>query len=84
MSSIVGYLGLGNMGQPMAHRLIDAGNNISVYDISEKAMEPLIERQASPAKSPKDLADKSEMVICSLPSNQVIKEAVLGSDGLIH
>ena len=84
MSSIIGYLGLGNMGQPMAHRLIDAGNNISVYDISEKVMEPLIERQASPANSPKDLADKSEIVICSLPSNQVIKEAVLGEDGLIH
>ena len=54
MSSIIGYLGLGNMGQPMAHRLMDAGNNIAVYDISEKARKPLVERQASPANSPKD------------------------------
>ena len=84
MSSIIGYLGLGNMGQPMAHRLMDAGNNIAVYDISEKAIKPLVERQASPANSPKDLADKSEIVICSLPSNQIIKEAVLGKDGLVH
>ena len=61
MSSIIGYLGLGNMGQPMAHRLMDAGNNIAVYDISEKAIKPLVERQASPANSPKDLADKSEI-----------------------
>ena len=84
MSSIIGYLGLGNMGQPMAHRLMDAGNDIAVYDISEKAIKPLVERQASPANSPKDLADKSEIVICSLPSNQIIKEAVLGPDGLVH
>ena len=84
MSCIIGYLGLGNMGQPMAHRLMDAGNNIAVYDISEKAIKPLVERQASPANSPKDLADKSEIVICSLPSNQIIKEAVLGPDGLVH
>ena len=84
MSCIIGYLGLGNMGQPMAHRLMDAGNDIAVYDISEKAIKPLVERQASPANSPKDLADKSEIVICSLPSNQVIKEAVLGTDGLVY
>ena len=84
MSCIIGYLGLGNMGQPMAHRLMDAGNDIAVYDISEKAIKPLVERQASPANSPKDLADKSEIVICSLPSNQIIKEAVLGTDGLVH
>ena len=30
MNSVIGYLGLGNMGQPMASRLMDAGNNISV------------------------------------------------------
>ena len=84
MSSIIGYLGLGNMGQPMASRLMDAGNNISVYDIAETAINPLLERQALQASSPRDLADKSEIVICSLPSNSVIREAVLGTGGLIE
>ncbi len=84
MSSVIGYLGLGNMGQPMASRLMDAGNNISVYDIAETAINPLLERQALQASSPRDLADKSEIVICSLPSNSVIREAVLGTGGLIE
>ena len=84
MNSVIGYLGLGNMGQPMASRLMDAGNNISVFDIDETAMKPLAERQALQASSPRDLADKSEIVICSLPSNSVIREAVLGNGGLIE
>lgn len=84
MNSVIGYLGLGNMGQPMASRLMDAGNNISVYDIAETAINPLLERQALQASSPRDLADKSEIVICSLPSNSVIREAVLGTGGLIE
>ena len=84
MNSVIGYLGLGNMGQPMASRLMDAGNNISVFDIDETAMKPLAERQALRASSPRDLADKSEIVICSLPSNSVIREAVLGNGGLIE
>ena len=84
MNSVIGYLGLGNMGQPMASRLMDAGNNISVFDIDETAMKPLAERQALQASSPRDLADKSEIVICSLPSNSVIRDAVLGNGGLIE
>jgi 2-hydroxy-3-oxopropionate reductase len=63
---------------------MDAGNNISVFDIDETAMKPLAERQALQASSPRDLADKSEIVICSLPSNSVIREAVLGNGGLIE
>jgi 3-hydroxyisobutyrate dehydrogenase-like beta-hydroxyacid dehydrogenase len=84
MSTILGYLGLGNMGQPMAGRLMDAGHQLVVRDINEAALAPLLERQASSASSGKDLADKSEIVICSLPSNNAIREAVLGEGGLIE
>src|SRR5437016_203611 len=38
----VGYLGVGNMGQPMAEKLLDAGHGVVVFDISEAAMEPLL------------------------------------------
>jgi hypothetical protein len=52
----VGYLGVGNMGQPMAEKLLDGGHGLVVYDISEAAMEPLLLRQARrairPRKSP--------------------------------
>src|SRR5437762_820545 len=47
----VGYLGVGNMGQPMAGKLMDAGHSLVVFDISEAAMEPLLLRQARRAVS---------------------------------
>jgi len=42
----VGYLGVGNMGQPMAEKLLDGGHGLVVFDISEAAMDPLLRRQA--------------------------------------
>jgi 3-hydroxyisobutyrate dehydrogenase-like beta-hydroxyacid dehydrogenase len=84
MRAVLGYLGLGNMGQPMAERLMDAGHTVVVRDINEAALAPFLERQAQQASSGKDLADKSEIVICSLPSNNAIRQAVLGEGGLIE
>ena len=46
-----GYLGVGNMGQPMARKLLDAGHTLTIYDLSEAAMRPLLERQARRAAS---------------------------------
>ena len=57
-----GYLGVGNMGLPMAGKILDAGHELVVYDISEKAMQPLLERQARKAASPKELGDTCETV----------------------
>ncbi|MBL6599746.1 MAG: NAD(P)-dependent oxidoreductase [Alphaproteobacteria bacterium] len=84
MSTTLGYLGLGNMGQPMATRLIDAGHTVAVRDINEAATKPFMERQVKVAASGKDLADNSEIIVCSLPSNKIIREAVLGAEGLIE
>jgi 3-hydroxyisobutyrate dehydrogenase-like beta-hydroxyacid dehydrogenase len=47
-----GYLGVGNMGQPMAAKLLDAGHRLTIFDISDDAMRPLLERQARRAGSP--------------------------------
>jgi 3-hydroxyisobutyrate dehydrogenase-like beta-hydroxyacid dehydrogenase len=63
-----GYLGVGQMGQPMAHKLLDAGHGLTIYDINEAAMRPLLERQARRADSPKDLANRCEIVFVSLPT----------------
>ena len=78
----VGYLGVGNMGQPMAGKLLDGGHGLVVYDISDQAMEPLLLRQARRAASPKDLADQCETVVVSLPTLAAFRSAVLGPDGL--
>jgi 3-hydroxyisobutyrate dehydrogenase-like beta-hydroxyacid dehydrogenase len=79
-----GYLGVGNMGQPMAAKLLDAGHSLTIFDISEPAMRPLLERQARRAASPQELGDRSEIVFVSLPTLAVFRDAVLGPNGLIH
>jgi 3-hydroxyisobutyrate dehydrogenase-like beta-hydroxyacid dehydrogenase len=80
----VGSLGVGNMGQPMAHKLIDAGHGLTIYDINEAAMQPLLERQARRAGSPQDLADRCEIVFVSLPTLAAFRDAALGAKGLAH
>ena len=80
----VGYLGVGNMGQPMAAKLLDAGNGLTIFDLSEDAMRPLLDRQARRGASPKDLADRCETVFVSLPTLNAFRAAALGPEGLIH
>ena len=77
-----GYLGVGNMGQPMAGKLLDGGHGLTVFDISERAMQPLLLRQARRAASPKDVADRCEIVVVSLPTLAAFRAAVLGPQGL--
>jgi 2-hydroxy-3-oxopropionate reductase len=79
-----GYLGVGNMGQPMAHKLLDGGHVLTVFDISEAAMRPLLERQARRAATPRELGDRCEIVFVSLPTLAAFRDAVLGPNGLVH
>ena len=79
----IGFLGVGNMGQPMAGKLIDAGHELWVYDVSDAAMQPLLERQARRAESPQSLGDACEIVIVSLPSLDIFRRAVTHEAGLL-
>ncbi|MDE2005373.1 MAG: NAD(P)-dependent oxidoreductase [Rhodospirillales bacterium] len=79
----IGYLGVGNMGQPMAGRLLDAGHELRIFDINEAAMRPLLERQAGRAASPRDLGDTCETVVVSLPTLAVFRAVLAGPDGLL-
>ena len=80
----IGFIGVGNMGLPMAEKLIAAGNELVVHDMREAALKPLIERQARPAKSPREVADRCETVFVSLPTLPALREVVLGDIGAIH
>lgn len=77
-----GYLGIGNMGLPMAEKLMDGGHGLTVFDIREAAMSPLLERQARKASSPRDLADKCEIIFLSLPTLAAFRAVLSGPDGL--
>src|SRR6478735_4885923 len=79
----IGYLGVGKMGQPMAGKLLDAGHELFVHDISAEAMRPLLERQARRAASAKELAELCDTVIVSLPTLEIFQHALSGPDGLL-
>lgn len=79
----IGYLGIGNMGQPMAGKLLDAGHELWVCDLREEAMRPLLERQARRAASPKALADACDTVVIALPTLEAFRQAMSGPEGLV-
>ncbi len=80
----IGFIGLGNMGQPMARRLIEAGHKLVVYDTRNDAVTPLIALGAQLASSPADVADRVETVMASLPSLQISEKVAIGEGGVIH
>lgn len=80
----IGFLGLGNMGGPMAHNLIKAGHQLTVFDLSEVAVANLVEAGASAAPSIAALAGGDvEMIITMLPAAQHVKAVYLGEEGLL-
>jgi 3-hydroxyisobutyrate dehydrogenase-like beta-hydroxyacid dehydrogenase len=79
----IGYLGVGNMGQPMAGKLLDGGHELWVHDVRAEAMRPLLERQARAAASAKELADTCDTVVVSLPTLDAFRAALSGPDGLL-
>ena len=80
----IGFIGLGNMGGPMARRLIEAGHKLVVYDTRNDAVAPLVALGAQLASSPQDVADRVETVMASLPSLQISEKVATGEGGVIH
>ncbi len=80
----IGFIGIGNMGLPMADRLIGAGEELVVHDVRAEAMAPLVERQARPAQSPREIGDRCRIAFVSLPTLETLHEVVLGAEGLMH
>ena len=80
----IGFIGLGNMGQPMARRLIEAGHTLIVYDTRNDAVAPLVALGAKLASSPQDVADRVETVMSSLPSLAISQKVATGEGGVIH
>jgi len=80
----IGFIGLGNMGQPMARRLIEAGHKLIVYDTRNDAVAPLVALGAQLAFSPADVADRVETVMASLPSLQISEKVAIGEGGVIQ
>ncbi len=84
MGEHIGFIGVGRMGGAMAGRLLDAGHTLTVFDVSEEALRPLIERGATRAATPKAVADAAELVFASVPTPPILQATALGADGVIH
>ncbi|MBR0669693.1 NAD(P)-dependent oxidoreductase [Neoroseomonas soli] len=80
----VGFLGLGQMGAPMAERLFGEDIELHVFDPRAEAMAPFIARGATAHASPRDLADAATIVLACLPNGKVSEEAAIGPDGVVH
>jgi 3-hydroxyisobutyrate dehydrogenase len=78
----VGFIGVGNMGSLMARNLIRAGHSLKVYDLSEDAVNFVIQSGAKAASSVKDAAGGVDFVITMLPAGADVREVFLG-DGII-
>ncbi|HEU0084912.1 MAG TPA: NAD(P)-dependent oxidoreductase [Bradyrhizobium sp.] len=80
----IGFIGLGKMGFPMARRLIEAGHKLVVHDQRTETVDSLVALGAVAASSPKDVADRAETVLASLPSLQASLEVAAGAGGVIE
>src|SRR5260370_36216354 len=80
----IGFIGLGKMGFPMARRLIEANHQLVVFDQRQEAVDKLVALGAQAASSPKDVADRAETVLASLPSLQASLEDATGSGSAIE
>lgn len=80
----IGFIGLGNMGSPMALNLLKAGYSLSVFDVSPQAVSALVEAGAQAVTAPAEFAQSEVQVIISmLPASAQVKGIYLGESGLL-
>ena len=79
----IGFLGLGNMGTPMALRLLAAGHELSVWNRSEGRTKPLIHEGAIAAATPAEAELGADAVITMLFDDAAYEEVLFGANGLV-
>jgi 2-hydroxy-3-oxopropionate reductase len=80
----VGFVGLGIMGKPMAKNLIKAGHELVVMDRNTVTVEELVALGAEKASTPKEVAQKAQVIITMLPNSPHVREVALGENGLVE
>jgi len=79
----IGFIGLGIMGRPMARNLLQAGYSLVAHNRSREPVEELSALGAQPARSPREVAGRSDVVITMLPDSPDVEAVVLGADGVM-
>ena len=78
----IGFIGVGNIGAPMARRLLEQGHDLVLFDIAEDAVAPLKAVGAQSVSSPREVANRAETVLVSLPTPQVSLQVATGPGGV--
>ena len=80
----IGFIGLGSMGFPMARRLLEAGHRVVVFDTRKEPVDKLVALGAEAATSIREVADRAETVMASLPTPDIVLAVAAGKGGLIE
>jgi 2-hydroxy-3-oxopropionate reductase len=84
MAEKVGFIGLGMMGNPMSKNLLKAGFELTVWNRTESKMKEIVDQGAKPARSAKEVAEKSEVTITMVSGPADVEEVVLGKNGFLE
>jgi 2-hydroxy-3-oxopropionate reductase len=84
MAQVIGFIGLGIMGRPMARNLLKAGYPLVVHSRSRGPVDEIAKAGAKVGTSPRDVASQCEVLITMLPNSPDVEQVVLGRDGVIE
>ena len=79
----IGFIGLGNMGFHMARRLIEAGHTVIALDTRKEPLDRIVALGGKPAASAKEVGDRAETVMASLPTPDIVLAVATGAGGVI-
>jgi 3-hydroxyisobutyrate dehydrogenase-like beta-hydroxyacid dehydrogenase len=82
MKPTLGFIGIGNIGEPVCRHLLEGGYELLIYDVDPEALARLGDTSAEPAASLESLAAKSDVVLLSLPNSDIVEEVVFREGGL--
>lgn len=80
--SVIAFIGLGQMGAPMASNLLNAGHQLQVYDVNPEAVKTLVAKGAQAASTPANAAEAAEFVITMLPNGDLVRSVLFGENGV--
>jgi 3-hydroxyisobutyrate dehydrogenase len=80
---VVGFIGTGHMGKPMALNLIRAGYSLMAFDLNPKPLEELKSNGATVGRSVIEVSSQSDVMITMLPKSKEVEEVMLGEQGVI-
>jgi 3-hydroxyisobutyrate dehydrogenase-like beta-hydroxyacid dehydrogenase len=79
---LVGFIGIGHVGNPMCHNILKGGYRLTVCDIRPKAYADLQEKGAEVAATPAEVAAKADIILLSLYNSALVEQVIFGDNGI--